>query len=368
MRIAIAIIFFFVIIAIGVGLVATVLSKTSKNQAPKDNQKTQTGASVAILQVSRDGGKTFSPLELPGSISLKNFGATALVQDPDNGEVWWMGTTTSGILQSSDNGRAWQSVPGYAAGGLVTLVRVPNSDALFVATVRDKRGRIMYSQDRGATFKEAYSTPAENVSVTALAVDQINTDIIYATTSDGLLLRSQDKGQSWEPGRRFPGYITRIVIPKISPQEMYIVVSKNGVYHSSKRGEAWDDLVNIPTRKGGDLRSFTGGTDIFEFSHAPNNAGEFLLATTGGILHSQNFGVSYTRLNSIILPSAVPVLSVSYDPRHPNVIFATAGNGLYRTDDDGLSWSIFRFETPLRIFGMALDRRDGQTMFLALGK
>ncbi len=195
------------------------------------------------------------------------------------------------------------------------------------------------------------------------------------------LRRSDDFGRTWsEPKQplRFPKS-TRASLKRIwqirpgrpqEPDRLYCGVEPAALFASSNRGESWElvrGLWNHPHRKrwspGG------GGLCLHTILPHPASRDKLLVAvSTAGVYRSDDGGrswrTSHKGVRAQFLPDPHPpfgqcVHKVVRDPARPDRLFLQNHWGLYRSDDDGLTWKDIARGVPSD-FGFALDAHPRQ--------
>jgi hypothetical protein len=159
----------------------------------------------------------------------------ALAESPKQAGVYYAGTD-DGILQMSrDGGKSWQNitshVPGFPEGGFVSRVVPSRYDAATVYVTVDNHRlndygpHIWVSKDYGATFT-SLGGPAGETSRT-LTEDTKNPDVLYMGTETGIFL-SLDRGASWRrlKGDNFP--TVRVDELTINPRENALLIATHG--------------------------------------------------------------------------------------------------------------------------------------------
>lgn len=348
------------------------------------------------LQVSRNGGVSWSSLHTHdyGGFSLNE--VSAFVLDPDNPERMWLSFSRSGeVLTSRDGGVSWEAcgegtlatgtsrlIPGGTTGGLRTL---------FVHS-----GNHVYrSTDEGATWSPI--TPTDCV-VTDLAGSIIEADgdqgmILYAlgkatgTGSDtsGAFWRSRDEGATWQDlsaqflaGIDSEGRIVqmrRVETSLADPDTIYVsadVRGKNDAWHygmfkSTDAGDTWKflfpqyemyDAFRLQ-RQHAEFDHFDPGWVPLEFSWSwggnamnialsPSDPNQLLWTDMGRTLGTQDGGNTWKNLYSKRdIPGSYSSRGldvtggyrVVFDPHNDNRMWIASNDiGNWRSDDRGLSW------------------------------
>jgi len=317
----------------------------------------------------------------------------------------------SGIFRQSVGSDQWErltkGLPDRMDVQAITIH--PNDSNLIFAGSQDGPYR---SRDSGATW-EKLPFPDQGLEVWSILIHPRDPRTMYLGTSPVAVYRSDNGGDSWRklprvttPGRvkmNFPCRVTRLAIDPSSPDEIYAGLEVDGVLRSRDRGETWedigDDLVQLAQRphlksriasdtenegmldthaltvssaqpgtvflavRMGLFRSADRGTtwqdmEIGRFSPltyardvvvSPHNARTLVAAlspaarsTDGSLYQSDDLGQSWRRIDHGIKAEST-MMAVSLHPRDPNQIYSVARLGqVFGTRDGGKSWKEWR--------------------------
>jgi hypothetical protein len=129
------------------------------------------------INISRDGGKTFSRRAPPAAI-------VDLEVDPRRTDRW-ITSTPGGLFVSSNGGKAWRQrepIP-------YSRFAWPASDALYRV---DPGGPVKRSDDGGTTWQDVGNTGGEPQALAAATPE-----LLYAALLDGTVKASRDGGSTW---------------------------------------------------------------------------------------------------------------------------------------------------------------------------
>ena len=243
-----------------------------------------------------------------------NLAVSCMAQDPGNPNIMYFGT-----------GEGWF-----------------NADAL--------RGLgIWKTMDGGQTWNRLSSTANATFYYTQKLV-VTNTGIVFASTSNGGLLRSTDRGNTWTTVLglgTFSNSSEATDIELASDGTLYVsmgIFSQGSVWKSSDNGGSWTQLTTgLPG----------SGFERVEIASAPSDPNRiYLLLQDGsnnqcaGIYRSTNGGNSFTAVNN---PSAIGMSSFTrnqawydlicaVDPNNPDIL-TIGGVDLLRSTNGGNSWT-----------------------------
>jgi len=144
------------------------------------------GAHTGLFR-SDDGGKTWKPAHV--STKHSHLDVMAVVFDPKDSKVMYLGTHEAGILKTTDGGSPWPEV-NAGLGGLDVhgLAVAPSTPGKLHAAVREKGEGVYRTTDGGGKWTRVDDGPTGEVKV--LASVNISTGMggiyLYAGTSEGL--------------------------------------------------------------------------------------------------------------------------------------------------------------------------------------
>ena len=140
----------------------------------------------------------------------------------------------------------WHQVGGGEAG--FAFADPSDPDVVYAGTNRGP----FRSADRGGRWER----PAfdEGVEIWSILVHPQNPRVLYAGTSPVGIYRSEDGGDSWrkmaDPGlphdrviMAFACRVMRLAVDPNSPDDIYATLEANGMMRSRNRGETWEDIT-----------------------------------------------------------------------------------------------------------------------------
>ena len=218
-------------------------------------------------------------------------------------------TTLTGTLLSltlhSELQAQWVPTRGPQGGYVSSLMK--NGGTTLAGTLG---GGIFRSTNKGATWAQS-NAGLSNLNVCALTAES---GYLYAGTRNGGVFRSRDDGRTWVP---VDNGIADSAISGLGSFKRSVFVStwRRGIWRSNDHGEHWTKVGEV----GGCVGFFTMGTKMFA-------------AHVDGIRNSGDGGVSWTRtMNNTYNVSSITSLK--------GLLFAGTGTGVYRSTDEGITWS-----------------------------
>ncbi|HUG81686.1 MAG TPA: hypothetical protein VML01_08480 [Bryobacterales bacterium] len=195
--------------------------------------------------------------------------------------------------------------------------------------------------------------------ITDIRIDPVNTDTVYVATRFGRVLRSTDRGATWEAinaGMPFSESFALAVDPH-TPGTVYAGFNGGGVYRSTDRGDNWqfssDGIF---------------GTGIRALAIDPQDSSNILAGAFGaGMFRSQHGGNLWEQAGEGL--TAVQPQSLAFSPQNPQIVYAgsvdpfTQGGGaLFRSSNGGQSWETLA--SGVSFFSVEVDPLSANTFFV----
>ena len=176
----------------------------------------------------------------------------AFTEDDKNGIL--AGTDT-GLYRTYDIDKGWDKVP--FGPGLSENVFVVNASPQIPGTiwVGTATSGVIVSRDDGKTWSRIDGLP-QNVPVSSIAIDSKRPNNIYVGTVQALYM-SRDGGRTWNRGRSLPlGNYTSVLIDPSNPDEVFVssaLESDGGIFYSEDAGAKWRRIdskdMKVPSRR-----------------------------------------------------------------------------------------------------------------------
>ena len=201
------------------------------------------------------------------------------------------------------------------------------------------------------------------IGVSDIAVDPVNTNVIYIATGDadasdsyGVgVLKSTDGGQTWNITglSSAPIQMRKVNRVLVNPtnHNMVIAGATNGIFKSIDAGATWTRVSQL--------------TSIRDLEFKPGNSNiVYAVASSKSILRSTDAGNTFVAVAAgLPTASAVERVALAVTPANPSVVYAvyskssTSGfYGLYRSTDSGLTFT--QMSNAPNLIGYDWDGQD----------
>ena len=313
---------------------------------------------------------------------------------PDGGDVWsltadpaapgtiYAGIFRGGVWKSTDGGDHWIPTP-EGLGSEVVFALAVSSGRVLAGT----GSGIFILTEGAATWRKVWHDGGDPSYVTSLAADPTSPDRVWAGTSAGEVLSTEDGGEHWL--QRLDVSSTAIIaVAPTTPSTTYVEASgdTDDIYKSTDAGATWKHIIPHPPEGGDGLnpdtlvvdsadpdtlylpgwKSVDGGESWSEKLRGAfpvlSLSGSLIGRDLDGLLRSED-GETWDRIE---LPSTY-FLAVAADPFSSGSAFAGAeGLGVFRLLDGGRSWTESnRGLSASDITGFAFDPFQRHTLYAA---
>ena len=228
------------------------------------------------------------------------------------------------ILHTTDRGNSWNLRPVEAEFEVIFLdVLMLNPTTAFAIGAY---GEFWQSEDGGKSWEQNFITEDElHLNV----IEQGKDGTLYIAGESGTLLRSDDRGQSWQ-ALNSPYFGSFHGLLAVNTSQLLVFGLRGHVFYSRDRGDTWTDLtVDVPVL-------FSGGT--------VTTRGWIVLAGQGGnLLVSQDDGFNFRQVRRIELEKIVQVQALE-----DGAVLVAGNRGLTRISAEDLA-TYFQNARPLEI-------------------
>jgi photosystem II stability/assembly factor-like uncharacterized protein len=282
---------------------------------------------------SKDKGVVWSQLKTlnvgakQGSIA--NVGIATLAIDPQDTKAVYAGTEQNGVIVSLDGGDSWEPATGLSSGR-VPAVAVDPKDKCTIYATRDNQ--VFKTSNCSRDWTAVYYDP-RNIKFTTLVVDWFNANVLYAGTSDGDIVKSENGGATWRVAHRLDGYkINQIALDPRDSRTVYAASDRGGLLKSTDSGSTWVQL-----RK--ELQEFDGANRANIVMPDPSVANRIYTVSKYGILQSDDAGASFKALKLPTPPGTVDMKAFAINPKDSRELVYATDKAVIWSTDGGQTWT-----------------------------
>lgn len=347
-----------------VALAATFLSGCSL--FPSQGDVAPVGASGSILKSSDSGASFTAKVKIDDKLSLPDADILTINFDPKNSAILYVGTEADGIFRSWDGAEHWERItfPPTRVFGIIVDVR--NSERLLATGVWKKTGKIYESTDSGKNWKEVYTEPGEGTVVSSITQSRLTQDTVYAGTSGGVILKSEDGGSTWRNFGLAKGPVTDIYPHPTNKSAFIAAVFNVGVIRTIDGGTKYIETKSsdFPSDPRDASRNASG--TVLTLTRDPLRSEALYVGMQGGMYRTDDYGKTWKNIDIIESSRKFPIRAISVNPSDSNEISYSAGDTFYRSIDAGKSWTTTRLQSDKGVSVIAYDWMNPKVLYVGL--
>jgi len=158
---------------------------------------------------------------------------------------------------------------------------------------------------------------------------------LFLGTTNSWLYESLDGGSSWHRLAKLDAFddliLDHILVDEANPATIYVAAWRldhpdGGLWKSLDGGRSWSSVKGL------------NGQSIRAFAQAPSNPAMLFAGTLEGVFRSSDAGVSWTLISPPGSHEIHEVESLAIDPADPDVIYAGTWHLPWKTTDGGKNW------------------------------
>lgn len=316
------------------------------------------GTSAGRIYLSNDGGGSWTRYAHVGNSS--EMVLDHIVVDPVEPKNIYVAAWNAqapnadgDLFRSRDGGTTWAAIPELHGKSIRALAIAASDPRILAAGALDG---VFITRDGGETWQRiSPENHAELKNVESVAIDPANPNVIYAGTWH-LPWKTDDGGKNWHSIRKGvidDSDVFSIVVDSTAPTNVFISAC-SGIYRSESAGELFRKIQGIPysARRTRSLRI------------DPSNHKVVYAGTTEGLWKTNDSGLSWQRMTA----ANVIINDVLIDPRHSGrLLLATDRGGVLASDDGGVTFSASNHGfTHRQVAALLVDREDRSVIFAGL--
>lgn len=292
--------------------------------------------------------------------NFTSLNVSSITMDPNDNRAIYYGSIDNGLLYTYDAGASWQLDRGLGQGTVESIAIDPKDKCNIFVT---RKNKILKSNDCNRTWTQIYQDNDQAATVNRVAVDPLDSSVVYAVISRGDLIRSDDGGNAWQSVNRFEDRIAKMIINNKNNQEMFVVTYKKGIYRTNDAGKTWSQMAEIENA----LKDNEMKYDVRDFLVIDNDSGRtFYLATYYGLLKSVDNGATWNKLELIAPEDRATINAVAVNFADTNEIYYTTNTTFYKSLDGGKSWKTLPLPTSRAGWRLLLDQKNPSVIYLGV--
>jgi photosystem II stability/assembly factor-like uncharacterized protein len=309
-------------------------------------------AALAALLLPRGAWSEWVAVGPPGG------DVRSLAADPRDPRTVYLGTAGGVLYRSEDGGRRWRRLaPGFPLAGVslddLTVAADGTVYAGYWAT-RGSGGGVARSDDGGRTFAILPGISGQAVKALALAPSAPGTVVVGALAG---VFRSGDGGRTWSRiSRADDPELRNVNSIAVDPEDADTIYA--GTWHlpwkTADGGLTWSPIHS----------GMINDSDIMTLTFDRRTPQTLFATACTGVYRSTDAAGRWTKIRGIP-SSSRRTRAFAQDPRNPDTLFAGTTEGLWTTEDGGATWQ--RRTDPDLVVNALLVEPDGTLLVGADG-
>lgn len=319
-----------------------------------------TGADGGVFKTSNKGDawlqKTAIPTTTGEKRAISNANVVTMVQDPQDPNAIYIGTTDNGMFYTYDGGESWMQ-PSQLSRGRVPSIAVDSKDkcTLYVAV----ENKLLKSEDCSRSWTVTYLDARLDKLTSSVVVDFYNPRVVWVANNSGDVLRSTDAGASWTNVRSFQNPVMKMMLSPSDSRVLFVATKTSGVWRTGDGGSNWNDLSEY-------YKEFSGSTEFYDMAIGVSDANTVILATKYGLLRSQDSGAKWDDIELLTPAGTTLIYSVAIDPKDTNSIYYGTSTTFYRSPNGGVNWVPKKLPSSRTATALMVDRSNQDVLYLGL--
>jgi photosystem II stability/assembly factor-like uncharacterized protein len=288
----------------------------------------------------------------PKSIAMLD--GYSLAMDPSDSKTLYYGTIDNGLYYSYTKTSDWQ----YAKTLGQVTIRAIAADyedrcTVYVAVAN----RVLKTTDCSRSWTQVYYDNDKTVTINTIAVDHYDSKNVYLGTSRGEVIKSLDKGGSWQTKERFKSAVRKIVISPQDSRMIFAATQKKGIFRSDDSGEKWLSLAE-------NLKSYKTSTSFRDIAVSKSDIGVVYLASDYGLLRSDDNGDNWSQIDLITPEKEKIINSFTVSPKSASEIYYVTNTTFYRSSDGGKNWVTKKLPSSRAGWQIMVDSDNTKIIYL----
>jgi len=300
--------------------------------------------------------KVLIPTTSGKSKSIAGLNASSLAIDPSDNKAVYFGSQDNGLFYTYDGANSWQIAVNLGKINVRAVAVDPDAKCIIYIASANK---VYKSTDCNRTWAQIYYDNDTKTTIDTIAIDHYNSSNIYIGTSRGEIIKSSNRGVSWQTLSRFNDKLKKIVISSHDSRIIFAATAKKGIHRSSDSGKTWVDLSEK-------LKKFKEGKNFRDLVIAEAEPKLVFLATYYGLLKSTNNGDTWSDIKLITPEKKATINAIAVSPKNAKEIYYVTNTTFYRSLDGGENWTTKKLPTARAGWKLLIDPENTDTIYMGV--
>lgn len=262
-------------------------------------------------------------------------------------------TAKDGLWLSWNAGGNWDQI--LASPDVIDVAVHPDNPHVIYAT---SGPNVVKSVDEGDSWKAIYTGDINTDFITTVTIKPTSANIIYASSSKGKLLISEDSGTSWREIASLGSPILKMEFHPANANLIYAGVANKGLATSTNAGADWGFAGEMDF-----FKNLTGAGEFRDFALTPTG---IVYASKFGLLRTLNQGRDWTILPLISGKNDSNIISLNVNPSNPLEIFYGTRSTFYHSLDGGFNWIPRSLPTTRGVSAILINPDDTNQIYMGV--
>lgn len=302
--------------------------------------------------------KIFVGQQKKKTLTIGSVDVEEIVIDKVTPDTMYMASKTDGIFKTTTAGEQW-----FRLNTPEDRIRDISLHPTDVNVLYATHGRnIIKSTTAGDAWETVFTDTDAAAVMTRVTVDPLNGNRIYAATSTGSILVSENQGGDWRVLYKVDEPVTSLVVHPSNSSVVYIVELESGLHKTTDGGKTWVNLFDDAFED-----AFDDATRIQQFTMDPTNPETLYATSQEGVIRSTNGGANWEFVNTLIARDAAQNAQIgtfSVAPHNANVLYFTVGRFIHKSENRGQTWqTIETFPSSRNIHSFVFHPNNDSIIF-----
>lgn len=309
---------------------------------------------------SIDGGSSWqSKIKIDDKKTIAGVDVISMAIDPVDSNVIYIGTQSSGLFVSKDGAETWSHLS-FPEKAYNIIFDPGNHNLMYASGVLNGRAKI-YKRLKEEEWKEIYTEPADGSVISSLVINKINSQVLFAGTSDGVIIKSVDGGLTWSNIKKVDGPVTAIVFDSSNDWHLFFLVFQAGVFETKDGGKLIEEITSkIDTKE--------RTSSVFCMASDQSSGGVVYVGTGNGIFRKDSGFDLWKSINIIESSKAFPIRAIAINPSNSKEIIYSSSQAIYKSKDGGETWATFQLDSSKEISLLKYDQADPTKIYAGMRK
>lgn len=289
----------------------------------------------------------------PGNFG--SFDSYSLAMDPSDRKAIYLGTIGEGLLFSYDGGETWQR---SSALGKATVRSIAVDSEYKCTLYAAIENRVEKSIDCGRAWNQVYFDNDTGIKINTIAIDAKDSNNVFIGTSRGEVIRSTNRGESWQTINRFSSKVLKLLISPHDSKIIFAATENKSLHISNNSGNSWNSLDEK-------LKDFKDSVNFKDLAFS-NQPGKIFLASKYGLLKSADYGKSWTAIDLITPTDKATINSLAVNPKNDDEIYYVTNTTFYRSQDGGKNWTTKKLPSSRAGWNVLVDPVETSVVYLTV--